>query len=264
MKTKNLGILAVAVVGFFLGASSQAAVPVGYFKGSFKNSKGEYKSTAHVFIRTSDVGGVPVSYGLMVRASDEKAALFRIEELDDSTQAWIRLSITPSGLIGTNIGHEAAFSGQVLRDGISLIPTAFGQGHGCGEEIWMEPKDGMAWKTLDASGKTFAFDFRKDMSVTLTFGNGAGVLSGKLELAGQLLNGTFNLSEIIPGAAMMRPQVLSSESSDGRSLERNVSALVAMIYKDGWFGGGDDAIRFVKISNGDRACLDDSTVTDWE
>lgn len=254
MKLMNWKV-AVLVLGasFGLTTLAQAEVATGYFKGEFRNVVGDSEGTAHVFVETVMAREVPVSYGLLIRASDAKAALFRIEEVDDGTQAWVRLGQMQAGLLGTNISQDAAFSAQTVDGKLVLTPSTATMIAGCLREVTVARAKGLSWVALPKQVMVFEGDGLTRVQVS------ERKLSGKFRLSGKMLNGNFSLTEVIPGVAALRSEVLNSESPDGRSLERDIAALVVMIFKERVIFANENNLKLIKITDGIGACLDDVT-----
>jgi hypothetical protein len=217
-------------------SAARAEVPAGYFKAD---------NHTDVVIETASEAGVPVSYALLLRQDGKLASLYRIEELDDGTQSWVRLRQLSSGLIGTDIDDRASFTGRTIQDGgkSKLILTPVGQER---DTIEAKQNNGMNWIALPSGTNSVRFESGGNK----VFIN-QSVLSGDFMIGGQSFHGSFAIDPVIPGIGALHAQALDSESASGRSLQRNISALIAVVSRRGLFGSGD-RLELIRISADDN------------
>ncbi len=224
------------------GIALCALVSQAHASSYFKDSNNQ------ALIETVQMGGVPVSYGLLVNQSQSKAALYRIESIDATTQAWIRMTQDDSGLIGTNVNEEAAFSATLVGNSLTLTPTDFGKSMGCAAELQLEASRGVSWLALPENASRFSGEDRNPVVLS------SNAMTGKFNLDGQVYGGSFVVEPVIAGVGALHAQTLSSDSPDGRALSRTITSLVALIQENGFFGNSNQ-LKLIRISSG-ASCFD--------
>lgn len=252
MKTKPMSnvmtILSVLGVASSFAGVAKAETPAGSKSGIVP---GYFSSgSTDIIVEEAMEDGAPVDYGLIMREHGHKsAALYRIDELDDGTQSWVRLRALPSGLIGTDEDQKATWNVQVFQKGskkeLVLNPVS-----GNGEKIEADEDSGLSMKELPADGATVQFGCSLCwFSSEKVFVNKTQ-LSGDFKIGDQNYHGTFAIDPVIPAVGVLRAEKVDSETSSGRSLDRGISGLVVLIQKGRIFGSSD-RLELIRISNTD-------------
>jgi hypothetical protein len=231
MKKNNIkplrfgALCAISVMS--LATWAHAGVPTGYFRADH----------ADVFMESASEGGVPVSYALLLRGDSKVASVYRIEELDDGTESWVRLHQLSSGVIGADEDDTASFSGQMVQDGgkdsskQKLVLSPLGQEH---DRIEAKQDKGMSWVSLPATASAVRFGVNDGNKVFVS----ETELTGDFTIGKQSYHGSFAIDPVIPGIGALRAEAPDSESASGRSLQRTISALIAVVSHQSTFGSG--------------------------
>jgi len=258
MNNMNKLIKLTMLTALMMGGYAQASIEAGFYKGNFKNEHGKNSGESRIFIENVEVDRVPVSYGLIMNLGgflDTKtisASVFRIEELPDGSQAWIRVSEKQSGLIGSNENQEALYNVSLVKDGctktLNFVPTDYAVSLGCKMELVAKKRNGQSWKTLPTDGEIFVrSEGRQKTTVSAT------QINGRYYVSDQLKNGSANVSEVIPNVGVIRSESLNSESEDGRSMDRQITAMITIIHRS-ILG---DRLKIVKLSA--TGCFDQTS-----
>lgn len=246
----TLKSFAVLVLGALWAATALADIRQGYFRG---DSVGDGSRDVRIFIRTHGTGNAQTTYGLIVE-DDDGASVFRIEELDDGTQAWVQLFQASNFILSADISQEATYSGVTFKtrfggDRLRLTPTAFGRKVGCSREYIVKPKGGLIWQSPP----------KKDLRVTGSSDSELQVkpisMMGNFKLDGVSYNGTFSLKELVPGISLLRAKGLNAESADGKAMEKEITAVVATVYHDRLILWNYSEIYLVRLKPGVEKCL---------
>lgn len=102
MKNIFLSILA----GLLLSATGHAEIVTGYYKSTDEGLSGTIES--RLYIKKVEFGGVSTYYGLLVWGA-HYISLYKIEEIDDSTQAWVSIHQSSDGILTSNIDQQATY-----------------------------------------------------------------------------------------------------------------------------------------------------------
>ncbi len=249
-KMLKLTMLFAAMMGNY----AKAEIEPGFYKAHFKNSKGRNDGRARIFIENAMVDGVSVSYGLILNDKIDQAAAFKIEELPDGTQAWIRLTQKAAGLIGSNANQDAIYNVNFVKEGMSqkliFTPTAYASTLGCSAELVGKKRHSQSWEELPIENETFKGRGKQRVIVR------NNQITGRYYVAGVIKNGSSAVSEVIPNVGAVRAQALNSESEDGRSMDRQMTALITIIHKK-WNLFNQDRLKVIKISA--SGCFDDTS-----
>lgn len=230
---------------------AHAKVVDGFFKA-------DNKSNSKVIVKTVQQNGVETSYAAILW-SDAQTSLFRIEEVDGTTQAWVQLFQSKDFILATDISQEATFAVQVGVDSdnkptLSMAPTDFGKSIGCDRTMKFIKTDGDSWRSM--SDLTGAFEISDKPAASLASASSAGEYTLQGDQA--LENKTFALNELFPGLAVLRAQALDPDSIDGRALERKISfvALALDRVEPGFFFSSSkyQELRLVRFNAGERGC----------
>lgn len=249
---KTLLLSSLGVLGLTAGwaqAANTTSAPTGYFRSD----------RADILVEAATEGGVPVNYALVLRNSGKSASLFRIEELDDGTQSWIRLHALSSGVIGADEDQQASYTGQVVQDGSrqKLILTPISQNRAnSADRIEAKQDKGLSWSPLPESDSAVQFGSGHDTKVFVS----RSKLIGDFSIGDHAYHGTFSIDPVVPGVGALRAEAPDSEASSGRSLQRSISGLVAVVNHQGFFGS-NDCLELIQITDqdngGDAATLID-------
>ena len=235
-----------------MACSAKAEIQPGFYKGHFKNDRGHNHGVARIFIENVQVDGMPVSYGLILNDKQDTASAFKIEELSDGTQAWIRITEKASGLIGSNSDQDAIYNVSMVKDGLThklnFTPTNLANSLGCKMEIISKKRESQDWQQLPTEAESYkAYRGKQKVFVSKT------TINGRYYVGTQLKSGTSNVSEVIPNIGVIRSQSLNSESEDGRSMDRQITALITIIHrKYNIFGG----YRLKMVNLSANGCFD--------
>lgn len=253
IKRIGIAIAVVVVIPVLSLEASAGAIKDGFYSGKFSGG-----SRAGVYIKRvlqkTVYGQEEVIYGLMLtKAHGGSGALYRVEELEDGTQAWIELVQTSDNVLSTGDTMEAAYIASTEDGGrkIRLSPTAYGQKLGCNKEFSGKRSSKQVWAAIPASGIDVDHSDAVISSKSLT---------GSFTIDGVRYNGPFSLTKLIDGAYLIRAQVYDAEASDGRELKKEISALVVSVYVEKKFifdGWKDDKyeLHFIRLQPGTATCL---------
>ncbi len=255
------------LVGLMVSFSAFAEIPTGYFEGNFANKK-----EAQVFIKTVGKVKENTAYALLLHNEMQNVSLFKVEQLEDGTLAWIQIFQSKDNIIGGGPDQQASYSGQVFVEGAStsgakaepersnavnatrsdeirilLTPTDYGHSLGCLEQIEINKSSDYEWQAFPAEALSLKGE---DSEINYK----RGVLSGQFSLDGRVYNGNFSLAEILPGLAVLRAQVLDSNADSGKALKKEISALVAVLYHDGFLWWNSKYFVFSRLAPGAQQC----------
>ena len=255
-------VLVVMTVVPGLIAPANAAVTNGFFAGAYLGSK----QRAHVFVKSVKTRAngfvTTTNYGLIIRKG-QTASFFRIEELEDGTQAWVELFQTADNLLASEPTQSATYEGRmVVRNSnqyLTLSPTPFGKTLGCNEIIEARPSDQLSWVSFPKTGDHYTSSHGK---FDYTYGH----INGRFDLDGSQYNGDFTLEPLTLGAALLRSRTLDSEAESGHSLQKEFTALVISIkHKDREllvFNDDYVELRLIRLKPGIASCQMPSSKVD--
>ena len=258
-KSQNVKSWIVGIATLTLGVASSlpadAALTGGYFNG--KMNLGQVRADVDVFIKA----GADASFGLIffqeVEQERTHGGFFRIEELPDGTQSWIRLYQGREGVLRSNSEQKPVLKGiyttisgsKKLRlipaEGSSLCKSEF-------NEIEVEPADDEQWQEFQAT----------DISFPRGEHGSRGQLKGNQLFSGSLIflktshDGAFVLGQFAPGLVTLRPQILDPQSLSGWALGRDLVGVGALIYQS---RNSRYKLMAIELSANQERCLDQTT-----
>jgi hypothetical protein len=241
-------------LGFTLLATSSYAQ--GRSIEGMYESKDHWKTT-QVFIKTIEERGVESSYALIVW-QDDQTSLFKIEDVDGATQAWIQIFQGKDYVLGSDLDSRATFSAQFAmdRNGIvsqlSISPTGFGEEIGCKGSYLFTQKAGESWQSLQLQNPEIRHVTDSRFKGTLTQVS----QSNQYIYRGMSANGklaTWSVLELLPGLGTMREVRLDTESIEGRSMTRPISHVVVSIRRNFFFHQYDE-VRMIQLKPGQKTC----------
>jgi len=232
------------------GSGEIGKIKDGYYGGRFA---GGARAAVHIqrVVQKTSYGNEDMLYGLILRRDKKRSAsLFRIEELGDGTQAWIQLVQTKDNLLSATGALDATYIARFEDRGrIRLSPTSFGEKEGC-EDIVAKHSNRRIWRAIPKKG--------------IAVDNSDGVLTqrsfhGSFSIDGVMYNGPFTLTELIPGAYVLRAQVYDAEAADGKELKKSITAIVVTVYQkkkfifDSWMRDKYE-LHFIRLKPGIATC----------
>lgn len=215
-------LLSLTLILVLKTVSTFAAIQEGHFE----------HDDVHAFVKTTDGN----SYGMIWVDHGKKSALslYRIEEQDDGSQAWIRLTVNQNQMIANNQDSQADYSGTVIEKGVSyliLSPSEYGRSNGVGERLVLRASNEYLW--LDLPEQTVMYKSEGERRIerrTNTFSNKR--VEGSFEVNGTSFNGTYYVRTPIPQVATLHSRELSAENESGRRISRNIQGFAVHIKGD--------------------------------
>lgn len=98
--------LGMVVASLFFAAAAKAEVIPGYYESTKEDLSGTFRS--RLYIKKVEFGGVETFYGLLVWGANY-ISLYKIEEIDDSTQAWVSIHQGQDGILKTDMDQQATY-----------------------------------------------------------------------------------------------------------------------------------------------------------
>jgi hypothetical protein len=192
---------------------------------------GVFKGTTATVVTKSVTGsdGAVTHYGLVMPGDGTQAGLYRIEELEDRTQAWVAIYQSNQHLLAVAPTQDASFGVQALPSGnkgatLKFTPTEFGKQNGCLSAFDAKSTgDGDEWAALPATGSSFLGKKGDKLEIRQS------LLTGSFKIGETVYQPMFSLTEFFPGLQIVRAQTLHPETVDGRYLEKNITALAAVM-----------------------------------
>ena len=215
-------------------ASIQAEIMPGSYAG------GDY--VAHV--KTILTDGIPTSYGILVKYENKEtsAAIFRIEELENDTTAWVQIVQTEDHLLGVSIDMAASYIGIFSR--AKRILTLESQGaRGCLDNLVLQESSKWKWDALSREG----FRHEADGDVN------SNVFTGNVDIQGMKFSAKQEVKEFVPSLYQMRSHAYDPETSSGLYLERRITFVGALLKEDNW--GWRNRLLLIVMQPGASNCL---------
>lgn len=225
------------------------------------------KSNVRVFIRTNPLkegaAGVDAAFGLILftDGSDrDRGGLFRIEELPDGTQSWIRLYQGGGQYVRANTEQTPALKGVVTQldqgSRLRLVPAegsklCQGQGEGRFRAISVESDSDEDWIEFPSRDLQFS---EGDRGSRGTLKNGG--FSGTLVFEDSAHEGSFAFGSLGSGLSVVRAQKLDPQSISGWSLSREILGVAAALSFRGIFGGRGIELVLIQLPLNEENCTD--------
>lgn len=225
----------------FSGVASiaEAVVEPGYYQMRIGK-----RGLIEVFIHSTTVKDVPVSYGMIFWRGDKrrtfyntKAALFGIENLTDGSQVWTRITEKDSGVIATNPNSSSpTFSVTMYTDSndskagyktLVLTQTEEGAKLGCNFEIVATKFDGDTWNGLPEEFENYSTYGRQKVAIKSNRLNGSFIKYVDIN-QGIRKSGAFTVSKVIPQVGGLKELSPDMEAADGRSVDRHYTSLATI------------------------------------
>lgn len=229
MKNRNLRIL-LGMLTALCPIASNATIVTGHYKGKLTQSNVSKALKVQVFIHASPVAGENDSgYGLIFYNDvnqSPRAGVFRIEELPDGTQAWIRLYQDKGNYLRTNASQTPALRATLTQEESKLrLRIAPAEGSElCQSEftkIVAEPGTDAGWIEFPTRGFYLPEGYNESKG-TLS----SEKFQGTLVFKDSSHEGSFALSKLAGGLALLRAQVMDPQSISGWSLSRSLVGVI--------------------------------------
>jgi hypothetical protein len=227
--------------------------------------EGTYQAgDSKIYIKTIRDGAMETSYALLVHTDTSVAGdpqymgLFRIEEVNGDTQAWVGLMQTSDNILGANYGQAALYEVRILgRSSLRLTLTSYASRY-C---TWQPPRDfefveAGGWSALPTNEVGHNSDKAK-LTFKPTRQASQSLLSGWVKLRENDLNigGNFMVTELLPGVGVARENRLDSESLDGRSQARPISALIVSFSQKSFWRGNQSTLGIIAMRPDEQKCI---------
>ena len=226
--------VAVATLLFIKASVGQAGILEGHFK----------RDDLHAFVKVTNGN----AFGLIWNddGKSSQISLYRIEEQDDDSQAWIKLSVNDAQMIGSNASAEADFTGSIIqRDKryLSLSPTEFGRQNGNASRLVLKESDTYSW--LDLPDTAIVYHAEGDSRVERRSNTiSKKQVQGTFTVATQTYSGNYVVRNTIPQVGTLHSIELSSENESGRRISRKIVSFVVRIKGSCFLDSNEYAVFF--------------------
>ncbi|MBI3018599.1 MAG: hypothetical protein HYY61_01725 [Deltaproteobacteria bacterium] len=230
-QAKNLFFLFI----FFFPLLSYAELKSGYFEGEAHVAQNK-KTAVQIFVRVTEEDPT-LAFGVILMAN--QASLYRVEELEDSTQSWMALFSGRDHYVRANGDFSPIYKGygtpkeksKSKRLSLKLL-SLDGNSTGGVRSIEAEQVYQKEWVAL----------LEPNVQVHINFDQGDRCSKGSLEgsqFRGTLvfdsvsLEGSFSLTPVTPYLATVRTQVLNSQNLSGWSQSRDMVGMAFLVFDHG-------------------------------
>ena len=203
----------------------------------------------HAFVKVTD----GTAYGLLWEDAGNSStiSLFRIDELDDGTEEWMKLMVSQNQMIATDSAQEPNYNytGTIIDRGtkyLNLNPTEYSQNHQLTTRLILKESDDYAWLDLPAKPlvyKTEGLTSIERRSNTLSNKK----VTGGLKVNDKSYNGNYVIRTPIPQVGTLHSNEPTQENETGLRVSRQIFAFVIRIQSHA-FLDSKELVAFFKLS----------------